>query len=111
MSLLHPVCTIYSDFYISKAGLTRILGIYPCFNEGNGLKGNLESFIMGIEREMEMNTFFECIVAVGLFIIIGTAGSSDLNVISLTQTILYGILGLVIMFIGIIGRKGTKKER
>ena len=58
-----------------------------------------------------MNTFFECIVSVGLFIIIGTAGSSDLNVISLTQTILYGILGLVIMFIGIIGRKGTKKER
>ena len=58
-----------------------------------------------------MKTLFECIVSVGLFVIIGTAGSSDLNAISLTETILFGILGLVIMFIGLVGCKATKKER
>lgn len=58
-----------------------------------------------------MNTFFQCIVSVGLFIIIGTAGSTDLNIISLTETILFVILGLVIMFIGIIGCKSVKKGR
>lgn len=57
-----------------------------------------------------MNTFFEIVVSVGLFIIIGVAGSSDLNAISLTQTILFIILGLVIMFIGIIGCKAARKE-
>lgn len=58
-----------------------------------------------------MNKFFECIVSVGLFIIIGAAGSTDLNTISLTQTILIVILGLVIMFIGLIGCKVAKKGR
>ena len=58
-----------------------------------------------------MNTFFQCIVSVGLFIIIGAAGSTDLNAISLTQTILIIILGLVIMFIGIIGCNQAKKGR
>jgi hypothetical protein len=58
-----------------------------------------------------MKTLFECIVSVGLFIIIGTAGSTDLNIISLTETILFVILGLVIMFIGLIGCKVTKKGR
>lgn len=58
-----------------------------------------------------MNKFFQCIVFVGLFIIIGAAGSTDLNTITLTQTILYATLGLVIMFIGIIGCKGAKKGR
>jgi hypothetical protein len=58
-----------------------------------------------------MNTFFQCIVSVGLFIIIGTAGSTDLNTISLTETILFVILGLVIMFIGLIGCKVAKKGR
>jgi hypothetical protein len=60
---------------------------------------------------MEMKTLFECIVSVGLFIIIGAAGSTDLNTISLTETTLIGILGLVIMFIGLIGCKATKKGR
>lgn len=58
-----------------------------------------------------MNTFFQCIVSVGLFIIIGAAGSTDLNTISLTQTILFVILGLVITFIGLIGCKAAKKGR
>jgi hypothetical protein len=58
-----------------------------------------------------MKTLFECIVSVGLFIIIGTAGSTDLNIISLTETILFVILGLVIMFIGLIGCKVAKKGR
>lgn len=58
-----------------------------------------------------MNTLFECIVSVGLLIIIGAAGSTDLNTISLTQAILISILGLVIMFIGVIGCNGAKKGR
>jgi hypothetical protein len=75
-----------------------------------GLKGNLKPFIMGfiaIERRMEMKTFF---ITIGLFIIIGTAGSSDINAISLTQTIIYAFIGLATMCIGVLGRKG-KKER
>jgi hypothetical protein len=59
----------------------------------------------------QMNTFFQCIVSVGLFIIIGAAGSTDLNTISLTQAILTVILGLVIIFIGLIGCKVAKKGR
>ena len=58
-----------------------------------------------------MNRFFECIVSVGLFLIIGAAGSTDLNTISLTQTMLTIILGLVIICIGIIGCKAAKKGR
>jgi hypothetical protein len=58
-----------------------------------------------------MNTLFQCIVSVGLFIIIGAAGSTDLNVISLTETILLIILGLVIIFIGLTGCNATKKGR
>lgn len=57
-----------------------------------------------------MNAFFECIVAIGLFIIIGTAGSSDINAINLTQTIIYALAGLAAMFIGALGCK-RKKER
>lgn len=58
-----------------------------------------------------MKTLFECVVSVGLFIIIGAAGSTDLNTISLTQAILFVILGLVIMFIGIVGCNAAKKGR
>ena len=58
-----------------------------------------------------MKTLFECVISVGLFIIIGAAGSTDLNTISLTETTLIGILGLVIMFIGLIGCKATGKGR
>ena len=57
-----------------------------------------------------MNTFFECIVAIGLFIIIGAAGSTDINAISLTQAIIYAIIGIIITAIGMLGCKG-KKER
>ena len=57
-----------------------------------------------------MNTFFECIAAIGLFIIIGTAGSTDINAINLTQTIIYALVGLATMLIGALGCKG-KKER
>lgn len=58
-----------------------------------------------------MKTLFECIVSVGLFVILGTAGSSDLNAISLTETILYVILGLTLTSIGLIGCNATKKGR
>ena len=58
-----------------------------------------------------MNTFYQCIVSVGLFLIIGVAGSCDLDVISLTQTILLLILGLVIMGIGLVGCNSVKKGR
>lgn len=57
-----------------------------------------------------MNTFFECIVAIGLFIIIGAAGSTDINAISLTQAIIYALIGIIITAIGMLGCKG-KKER
>ena len=58
-----------------------------------------------------MKTLFECVVSVGLFIIIGAAGSTDINTISLTQAMLTVILGLVIIFIGVIGCKAAKKGR
>lgn len=58
-----------------------------------------------------MRNLFEFIISVGLFIIIGAAGSTDLNTISLTETTLIGIFGLVIMFIGLIGCKAAKKGR
>ena len=58
-----------------------------------------------------MKTLFECVVSVGLFIIIGAAGSTDINTISLTQAMLTVILGLVIIFIGVIGCKAVKKGR
>lgn len=54
-----------------------------------------------------MSTFF---VAIGLFIIIGAAGSTDINAISLTQAIIYAIIGIIITTIGMLGCKG-KKER
>lgn len=57
-----------------------------------------------------MNTFFECIVAIGLFIIIGAAGSTDINTISLTQAIIYALIGIIVIAIGMLGCKG-KKER
>lgn len=52
-----------------------------------------------------MKRLFECIVSVGFFIIIGAAGSTDLNTISLTQAILYVALGIVIMSVGVLGYK------
>ena len=58
-----------------------------------------------------MKTLFECIVSVGLFVILGTAGSSDLNALSLTETMLYVILGLTLTSIGLIGCNATKKGR
>lgn len=58
-----------------------------------------------------MNTLFQCTISVGLVIILGTAGSSDLNAISLTETILYVILGLTLTSIGLIGCNATKKGR
>lgn len=57
-----------------------------------------------------MNTFFECIVAIGLFIIIGAAGSTDINTISLTQAIICALIGIIVTAIGMLGCKG-KKER
>ena len=79
--------------------------------------GTSEMFVpinMGFTQKKgarQMKTFFECIIGIGLFIIIGSAGSTDINAISLTQAILIVILGLVIMFIGIVGCNGAKKGR
>ena len=54
-----------------------------------------------------MNALCECIVAIGLFIIIGTAGSTDINAISLTQALLYIVVGIIIISIGMLGIKGN----
>ena len=56
-----------------------------------------------------MNKFFECIVAIGLFIIIGTAGSTDINAISLTQAVIYVIVGIIITSIGMLGCNRNEK--
>lgn len=56
-----------------------------------------------------MNAFFQCVVSVGLFIIIGAAGSVDIDAISLTQAMLVIIAGITVMFIGIIGCNATQK--
>ena len=50
----------------------------------------------------------ECITAIGLFIIIGVAGSTDLNAITLTQTLIYTLIGIAIMCIGVLVPKGKK---
>lgn len=57
-----------------------------------------------------MNTFFGCIVAIGLFIIIGAAGSTDINSISLSQALIYALIGIIIVFIGVMGCKITKNR-
>lgn len=57
-----------------------------------------------------MNTFFECIVAIGLFIIIGAAGSTDINSISLSQALIYTLIGIIIVLVGVMGCKITKNR-
>ena len=57
-----------------------------------------------------MNTFFQCIVSVGLLIIVGAAGSVDINVISLTKAMFIITIGLTMMLIGVIGCNATKKR-
>ena len=57
-----------------------------------------------------MNTFFGCIVAVGLFIIIGAAGSTDINSISLSQALIYALIGIIVVFVGVMGCKITKNR-
>ena len=58
-----------------------------------------------------MNALFEFVVAIGLFIIIGAAGSTDINAISLTQAMFYVIIGIVITSIGMLGIKGNRGEQ
>lgn len=58
-----------------------------------------------------MNIFFQCVVSVGLFIIIGAAGSVDIDAISLTQAMLVIIAGMAIILIGIAGCNATEKGR
>ena len=58
-----------------------------------------------------MNIFFQCVVSVGFFIIIGAAGSVDIDAISLTQAMLVIITGMAIILIGIIGCNTTEKGR
>ena len=57
-----------------------------------------------------MNKFFELIIAIGIFIIIGVAGSTDLGSISLIETLIYISIGMSIILIGFIGYKKTAKE-
>ena len=57
-----------------------------------------------------MNKIFELIIGIGIFIIIGVAGSTDLGVITLMETLIYITIGMGIILIGFIGYKKTAKE-
>ena len=57
-----------------------------------------------------MNKIFELIIATGIFFIIGVAGSTDLGVITLMETLIYISIGMGIIFIGFVGYKKTAKE-
>ena len=60
---------------------------------------------------MQMNTFFGCIIGIGLLIVIGSAGSTDINAISLSQAIIYSLIGIAMTMLGLAGYKGDKKRR
>lgn len=69
---------------------------------------------MGLNPEkgvMQMNTFFGCIIGIGLFIVIGSAGSTDINAMSLSQAIIYSLVGIAMTMFGLAGYKGDKKRR
>ena len=51
------------------------------------------------------------LIAIGMLITIGTAGSADLNIISLTQIIIQLIIGLTLMFAGMACNKGNARNR
>ena len=42
---------------------------------------------------------------VGFVVMVGTAGSSDLNTIDFKTALVYSLIGLVLMFIGFVGLK------
>ena len=45
-----------------------------------------------------------CILG-GLFILIGSAGASDLNQISVERFIIQGLIGLFLLLVGVVGLK------
>ena len=62
-----------------------------------------------------MNKFllslFGVIFAVGLFVLIGTAGSSDLGMIDTGTSVVRCLIGFALMFGGIVGLKASGMER
>ena len=40
------------------------------------------------------------LIAIGFFLIIGIAGSADLNTLNIMETVIYAFIGIVIMLIG-----------
>ena len=42
------------------------------------------------------------LIAIGFFLIIGIAGSADLNSINLMETLIYALIGITIMLIGFV---------
>lgn len=49
------------------------------------------------------------LIITGIFVLLGTAGSADLNAISLTQMVVQGLIGLALLFAGVT-YNGKKKE-
>lgn len=42
------------------------------------------------------------LIAIGFFLIIGIAGSADLNAINLMETLIYALIGITIMLVGFV---------
>ena len=55
-----------------------------------------------------MNKFF---IGLGMFIILGVAGSCDLGTITLTETLIYISISLFIIFIGLVGYNKEIKQK
>lgn len=51
--------------------------------------------------------FFIMLTLFGILFMIGTAGSSDLELISLSETIIRAAIGLAIIIVGIIGQEAS----
>lgn len=58
--------------------------------------------------------FFIMFAVLGFLLILGTAGSSDLGHISLSETIMRSIIGLIMMAVGVLCQEvsnyGSRKE-
>ena len=56
-----------------------------------------------------MNKLFTAIITIGFIIVIGVAGSTDINAITFAETLAYTTIGMTIIFTGLIGLKGRQK--
>lgn len=54
-----------------------------------------------------LTVLFGLSIGVGFFIVLGTAGSSDLNLIDFKTIIIQGAIGVALVWIGFIGLKVT----